>query len=481
MEFNITIGLEVHVQLKTATKIFCGCKYFFGATPNTLVCPVCLGLPGALPVLNKKAVDLAIKIALSLGAQIQERSVFARKNYFYPDLPKGYQISQFEYPLAIGGELPLTDNPKKKIRIKRLHLEEDAGKLLHELPGGIKSSDSLVDFNRCGVPLVEIVTEPDISSPQEANDFLQTLHQMLIYTQTSEASLEKGSLRCDANVSISPSHSSKLGVKTEIKNLNSFKFLQKALEYEIDRQVEVIRSGGQVIQETRRFDARTGKTYPMRTKEEAHDYRYFPEPDLPPLEITNQRIKEIAMTLPELPWQKRTRFVNHYSMTYNDAVILTSFRELAIYCENVLRKAGKIEHKKIVNWLKTEFIKELRNYKDFKYAPSEANLVKLLQLIETGRISHTAAKEIFEKMWGNNTKDPEQLAKEMKLLQIKDTTTIEEWVNEVISSYPQQIEDYRKGKKKIIGFLIGKVMKLSGGQADPRLVRELLSKKLNSN
>src|SRR6185295_9831619 len=332
-EYEAVIGLEVHVQLLTETKMFCRCPNRFGAAPNTLICPVCLGYPGALPAPNRRAVDLAAKLALALGCEVHPASVFARKNYFYPDLPKGYQISQFDRPLAEGGLLPLSQYGKE-VRIERLHLEEDAGKLLHEAPGGgALPGESLVDFNRCGVPLVEIVSRPDMAGASEAQDYLQTLHQLLLYTGTSDGNMEEGSLRCDANVSVRRKGETKLGTKAEVKNVNSFKNVARAVEHEIERQIGVLESGGRVVQETRSFDADQGVTRTLRSKEEAHDYRYFPDPDLPPLVLTRERIEGLRAELPELPWQRRTRFASQYGLPAGDAQVLSASRELADYYE----------------------------------------------------------------------------------------------------------------------------------------------------
>jgi aspartyl-tRNA(Asn)/glutamyl-tRNA(Gln) amidotransferase subunit B len=470
--YEAVIGLEVHVQLLTETKMFCRCPNRFGAAPNTLVCPVCLGYPGTLPVLNRQAVDLAARLALALGCSVQPRSVFARKSYFYPDLPKGYQISQFDRPLAEGGRLPLTQHARE-VRLERLHLEEDAGKLLHEaLPG-----QSLVDFNRCGVPLVEIVSRPDLSSAAEAADYLQILHQILLYTETSAANLEEGSLRCDANVSVRRQGES-LGTRTEVKNLNSFRNVARAVEHEIGRQIEIIEAGGRITQETRSFDAATGTTRLLRGKEEAHDYRYFPEPDLPALVLTPERIEAARAGLPELPWEKRSRLVSQYDLSDADAGVLASSRELADYFETAATAGRDGNLKAVANWVLGEVRREAKESKiGLANAIPPARLAALVSLVEAGRISNGAAKEVFAAIWESN-EEPEAAVERLGLGQISDSSRIERWIDEVIEANPVQADQFRAGKEAVLGFLAGQVMKRSGGRADPKLVQPLLRQAL---
>jgi aspartyl-tRNA(Asn)/glutamyl-tRNA(Gln) amidotransferase subunit B len=469
--YEAVIGLEVHVQLLTETKMFCRCPNRFGAAPNTLVCPVCLGYPGTLPVLNREAVELATRLALALGCDVHPRSVFARKNYFYPDLPKGYQISQYDRPLAEGGRLPLTQHGDrgKTVRLERLHLEEDAGKLLHETPGGGDlPGQSLVDFNRCGVPLVEIVSRPDLSSAAEAADYLQTLHQVLLYTATSAANLEEGSLRCDANVSVRR-QGEPLGTRTEVKNLNSFRNVARAIEHEIGRQIELIESGGRVVQETRSFDAATGATRLLRSKEEAHDYRYFPEPDLPALVLTPERIEAARAALPELPWEKRSRLVSQYGLPAADAGVLASSRELADYFEAAATAGNP---KAVGNWVLGEVLRF-----GLETAIPPARLAALVSLVEAGRISNSAAKEIFAAV-RQTGEEPEAAVERLGLGLVGDASQIERWIDEVVEANPLQAEQFRAGREAVLGFLVGQVMKRSGGRADPKLVQTLLRQAL---
>ena len=474
-EYEAVIGLEVHVQLLTETKMFCRCPNRFGAPPNTLVCPVCLGYPGTLPVPNRHAVDLAVKLALALGAEVRERSVFARKNYFYPDLPKGYQISQFDKPLAENGALPLSLHDKS-VRIERLHLEEDAGKLLHEMPGGAAlPGQSLVDYNRCGVPLVEIVSRPDMRSAAEAQDYLQTLHQVLLYTETSSGSMEEGSLRCDANVSVRPKGETRLGTKAEVKNVNSFRNIGRAIEYEIRRQIEVIGGGGRVVQETRSFDANAGVTRTMRSKEEAHDYRYFPEPDLPPLVVTAERIA--AVGLPELPWQKRARFAERYGLSAADAQVLATSRELADYFE-AAAAALPSNPKGIANWVMGEVLRDVKERKaGISGSIPPAHLAALVGLVDSGRISNSAAKEVFAAILETG-EEPAAAVERLGLGQVSDTSQIERWIDEVIEENAGPVAQYRGGKTQTIGFLVGQVMKRSGGRAEPKTVQRLMKEAL---
>jgi aspartyl-tRNA(Asn)/glutamyl-tRNA(Gln) amidotransferase subunit B len=503
--YEPVIGLEVHVQLLTATKMFCRCFNRFGAEPNTLICPVCLGYPGTLPVVNRHAVDLAAKLATALGCEVRQASVFARKNYFYPDLPKGYQISQFDRPLAEHGALPLTHHAKS-VRIERLHLEEDAGKLLHEAPGGLAlPGQSLVDFNRCGVPLVEIVSHPDMASAAEAQDYLQTLHQLLLYTETSDGNMEEGSLRCDANVSVRRRGETRLGTKAEIKNLNSFRNVGRAIEHEIARQVELLESGGRVAQETRSFDADSGATRTLRSKEEAHDYRYFPEPDLPPLVLAGERLAALRAALPELPWQRRSRFQSRYELPAADALVLTQSRDLADYFEAALGalgghgeaggpgaagepgsklaggKPGAPPPKAIANWVMTEVLRERglrkadREPLDRILAP--ARLAKLVAMVEAGRLSNSAGKEVFAAICGTD-EEPDAALARLGLTQVTDLAQIERWIDEVIEQHTGPVAQYRAGKTQTLGFLVGQAMKRSGGRADPKAVQRLMREAL---
>ncbi len=483
MKFEPVIGLEIHAHLLTASKIFCGCSTAFGAPPNTHVCPVCLGLPGALPVLNHAAVDHAIRAALALGCRVHETSIFARKNYFYPDLPKGYQISQYEQPLATGGVVAAGSdywNPPYDIRIKRVHMEEDAGKLLHE---GFPDSDrcSLVDLNRAGVPLIEIVTEPDIASPRDAASFFSHLREVLVAIGVNDGNMEEGSLRCDANVSVRPSGSGTLGTKAEIKNLNSFRFVEKALEHEIERQIELLEEGGRVIQETRLWDSSAARTFSMRSKEEAHDYRYFPEPDLPPLVVSDARIEAIRSGMPELPAARRARFASTYALTMKDAVALTQSTGNAGYFEACVASGappkaaanlvmGAISGK--MNELKTSDIGRITA----RVPPEEA--ARLLKLVETGAISHSMAKGVFEKMFTSGRRAGEIVAAE-GLTQISDDAQIIGLINDVIGRHADAVAQYRGGKASAFGFLVGQAMKAAGGKANPKRVNELLKQRLD--
>jgi aspartyl-tRNA(Asn)/glutamyl-tRNA(Gln) amidotransferase subunit B len=481
--YEPVIGLEVHVQLLTESKMFCRCPNRFGAEPNTLICPVCLGYPGTLPVVNRHAVDLAVKLAAALDCELRETSVFARKNYFYPDLPKGYQISQYDRPLAEGGRLPLTHHPKS-VRIERLHLEEDAGKLLHEAPGGLAlPGQSLVDFNRCGVPLVEIVSSPDMASAAEAQDYLQTLHQLLLYSETSDGNMEEGSLRCDANVSVRRRGETRLGTKAEVKNLNSFRNVGRAIEHEIARQIEVLERGGRVVQETRSFDADAGATRILRSKEEAHDYRYFPEPDLPPLALAAERIAELRAALPELPWKRRARLQSRYELPAADALILTQSRDLADYYEAALAAAARpgaspASAKGIANWVMTEVQRERKERKE---APDRilppSRLAKLVAMVEAGKLSTSAAKEVFAEIRGSD-EEPESALARLGLAQVSDEAQIERWIEEVVEQHAGPVAQYRAGKTQTLGFLVGQAMKRSGGRAEPRTVQRLMRRAL---
>lgn len=475
MNYEPVIGLEIHAQLLTQSKLFCACSTAFGATPNTNTCPVCLGLPGVLPVLNKKAVEFAIKAALALNCTIQPRSIWARKNYFYPDLPKGYQISQYEEPLSTAGFLEIRLNGKsKKIRITRIHMEEDAGKLLHE---GRDLSSSYVDLNRAGVPLIEIVSEPDLGSAAEAGEYLRQVRSILRYCKVCDGNMEEGSLRCDANVSVRPVGSEKLGTKVELKNMNSFRFVEKAIEYEISRQITAVENGEKIVQETRLWDTDRSQTAPMRSKEFAHDYRYFPDPDLVPLLVEEAWVNAIRRNLPELPQEKIDRFVRDFILPEYDAQILTGDADLADFFEAAV--AAYPQAKKISNWIMTELLRELKTggkeIGDSKVKPQQ--LARLVQMIDEGKISGKIAKTVFEKMVATGT-EPETIVADEGLIQVSDAGAIESVIEKVKVANPEQLAQYKSGKEKLFGFFVGQVMKEMKGQGNPALVNELLKKKL---
>ncbi len=482
MEFEAVIGLEVHAQLLTKTKIFCSCKNEFGAPPNTNVCPVCLGMPGSLPVLNKKAVEYAVKAALALNCKINTYSLFARKHYFYPDLPKAYQITQYELPFAENGwvEIEKSDGTRKRIRIRRIHMEEDAGKTIH---GEGLDPNSYVDLNRAGTPLIEIVSEPDISTPEEARLYMQKLRDILVWIGVNDGNLEEGSLRCDANVSIRPKGSKELGTRTEIKNVNSFRFIQKALEYEIKRQIEVVKGGGKVVQETRLFDSGKGITKTMRTKEEAEDYRYFPEPDLPPLIIDKEWLDSIKETLPELPDQVKERFVSDFSLTPYDASILVRDRDLAEFFEKAA-SFYEVEAKKVANLIISDLLGALNEEKlTISSSPVKPEQVsKLLTLVDKGVISLRVAKEEVIPEMVKSGKEPEAIVKEKGLVQISDEEALKEVIRKVLSQNEKAVKQYKEGnekqKQKAVKYLIGQVMKETRGKANPKLLNELIPKVL---
>lgn len=477
MEYEVVIGLEVHAQLLTKSKLFCGCSTRFGDPPNTNTCPICLGMPGVLPVLNKKAVEYAIKAGLALNCQINERSIFARKNYFYPDLPKGYQISQYDRPLAVDGYIEIeTEDGKKRIGVERLHLEEDAGKLVHE---GFPDcgSKSYVDFNRSGVPLIEIVSKPEMSSPKEAYRYLRELKMILEYLGVSDCNMEEGSLRCDANISLRPKGSKGKGTKTEIKNLNSFHGVEKALAYEIERQGKILSQGGKVVQETRLWDADREETRPMRTKEESPDYRYFPEPDLLPLSVSGEWIKEIERTIPELPLAKRERFIKEYHLPAYDAGVLTVDKGVADYFEECAKLSGN--PKASSNWIMGEILRELkRDEIDIKECPiTPAHLAEMIRLIDKKVISGKIAKSLFAEMYKTG-RSPEEIVREKGWVQVNDPDEIRKMVVEVLEANEENVTRYHKGKRGLFGFFIGEVMKRSRGKANPEIVNRLLEEEL---
>ena len=475
--YEPVIGLEVHAQLLTATKIFCSCRNRFGDAPNTNVCPVCLGLPGALPVLTRHAVSLAMRAALATQCTVQETSIFARKNYFYPDLPKGYQISQYERPLATLGAIEIPSGGAfRRVRVDRIHIEEDAGKLLHE--GHSWSAEkSGVDFNRSGVPLIEIVSAPDLHSAQEAHDYLTALKAVLLYAGVSDCNMEEGSLRCDANVSVRPVGTETLGTRAEIKNLNSFRNVSRAIEHEIARQSALLAAGGKVVQETRLWNADRGETISMRSKEDAHDYRYFPEPDLPPLVISTAWLEEVRAALPELPAEKRRRFVAEHKLPEYDAGVLTLAPEVADYFETVARESGNA--KGASNWVMTEVLRKLKD-DDRPLAacpvPPE-RLAELVKLVDEKAITGTTAKSVFETMWSTG-QAARAIVEREGLAQVSDEGAIQSAVAAVIAASPDQVATYRKGKTSTLGWFVGQVMRKTGGQANPQLVNALLKKAL---
>ena len=477
-KYETVIGLEVHVQLLTNSKIFCGCSTHFGDPPNTNVCPVCLGLPGTLPVLNKRAVELAIRASLALNCTVHEHSRFARKNYFYPDLPKGYQISQYELPLATNGWLEIDhEGAKKRIGITRLHLEEDAAKNLHE--GFAQSAiKAYIDYNRCGTPLSEIVSEPDMRAPAEAYAYLTTLRQIMLYTGISDCNMEEGSLRCDANVSVRLRGAKEFGTKVEVKNLNSFRYLQKALEYEVERHIGVLESGGRIAQETRLWHQNENCTVSMRSKEKAHDYRYFPEPDLLPVHVSSAWRDEVLRSLPELPEAKRARFVSAHGLTPYDAGVLTATQSLADYFESVT-KAGA-PAKTAANWIQTELLRRLNDSgKEIEASPvSPAALAELLNLVESGQITGSVGKKVFATMFETGRSASEIVAAE-GLAQISDTSAIEQAAREVIEKNPDNVAKFKTGNEGVFKFFVGQVMRTTRGQANPQAVNDILRKLLS--
>jgi len=478
MKFEPVIGLEVHVQLNTNTKIFCSCPTTFGEEPNTNVCPVCLGMPGVLPVLNEKVVEYTVKAGLALNCKIQQKSVFARKNYFYPDLPKNYQISQFELPICLDGFVDIdTDNGVKRIGITRIHMEEDAGKLIHGENLGNPNS-SYVDYNRTGTPLMEIVSEPDMRSSEEAKAYLEKLKLILEYTGVSDCSMEKGSLRCDANVSVRPIGQKEFGTKVEIKNMNSFKNVQKAIDYEIRRQISEIESGNIIVQETRLWDPEKGITISMRSKEESHDYRYFPDPDLVPVVVTKDMIDSIKKTLPEMPDKVLAKLISDYNLPEYDASVLVSSKELSDFFFETSKLTKN--YKAISNWIQTEIMRVM-NEKDClinEVGISPAHLSELITLVDENVISLKIAKSLFDDIL-KEKRSPRELVKEKGLVQIADEGALEEVVKKVLSASPKEVERYKNGETKLIGFFVGQIMKETKGKANPKIVNELLTKLLS--
>ncbi|MBT5869180.1 MAG: Asp-tRNA(Asn)/Glu-tRNA(Gln) amidotransferase subunit GatB [Nitrospinaceae bacterium] len=477
MKYETVIGLEVHVQIDTKTKIFCSCSTAFGSPPNENTCPVCLGMPGVLPVLNKRFLESSMKACLATHCTIEPMNRFARKNYFYPDLPKGYQISQMELPLGTKGHINIQiDGVKKTIGLTRIHMEEDAGKLIHGENLG-SPGKSYVDFNRTGVPLCEVVSEPDMRSSEEARAYLAELKSILEYAEVSDCNMEEGSFRCDANVSIRPVGQKELGTRTELKNLNSFKFVQKAIEFEIARQTKVLEQGDTVKQETRLYDSDRGETFPMRSKEEAHDYRYFPDPDLVPILVDSAWVEKIRKTIPELPEQKRERFSSSYGIPEYDTGVLTSSKALANYFEEC---TALFPHPKTIsNWVMGDLLRDLKKEgRDITECPvSPAALIELLKLIESGTISGNIAKGVFEEMYQTQN-SATSIVEKKGLKQITDSSAIEKIVEEVLQANPSQVEELKGGKEKVLGFLVGQVMKLSKGKANPGMVNKLIKEKI---
>ncbi len=475
MQYETVIGIEIHAQLLTDSKMFCGCSTKFGSEPNTQTCQICIGMPGVLPVINKKAIEYVIKTGLAVNCKIASYSRFARKNYFYPDLPKGYQISQYELPICEHGYVEIADNAStKKIMLTRIHLEEDAGKNIHEGAGNY----SLVDLNRAGTPLMEIVTEPDIRSPKEAVEFVKKLRTILRYIDVCDGNMEQGSLRCDANVSVRPYGQKEFGVKTEIKNMNSFKFIEKALDYEIKRQINVLKDGGKIIQETRLWNSERGITESMRSKEEAHDYRYFPEPDLVPIEVDSSWIEQIKTQIVELPDSRRQRFISKYGLPEHDANLLTIDRSSSELFEETVKRTGSF--KTVSNWIMGELMRLLNEEnKTFEECQlTSEQLAGLIKLIDKGVISGKIAKTVFEEMYKTG-KNPDTIVKEKGLVQVSDESEIEKAVDEALAKNPGEVERFRAGDEKLMGFFVGQIMKATKGKANPKIVNELLKKKLS--
>ena len=473
MKFETVIGLEIHAQLKTESKIFCGCSTAFGGPPNTQTCPICLGMPGVLPVLNKKVVEFAIKMGLATDSVVNRFNTFARKNYFYPDLPKGYQTSQFDLPIIGPGMVEVeVDGEKKLIGITRMHMEEDAGKLIHDEVEPV----SYVDLNRTGTPLLEIVSEPDMRSPGEAYSYLKKIHSILRYLDICDGNMQEGSFRCDANISLRPVGQEELGIRTELKNMNSFRNVQNALEYEVRRQRDILLDGGNVIQETLLWNPDKNCTESMRGKEDAHDYRYFPCPDLVPIDISEEWIEEIRATLPELPDQRRTRFIEEYGLPEYDSAILTGDRELADFFETAA--GGGAPVKKVSNWIMTELLRELKGDEIGNCKVTPVHLGELLLMVDRGTISGKIAKTVFVDMMESG-KDPQEIVKEKNLLQVSDEGELLALVKEIVAANPGQAEEFRGGKNKLMGFFVGQLMQKTKGKANPKLANDLFSRVLN--
>ena len=480
MEYEVVIGCEVHVELKTKTKIFCSCPTEFGGEPNTHVCPVCLGLPGTLPVLNKKVLEYAIKAGLAMNCEIAHFSKFDRKNYFYPDLTKAYQISQFDLPICKNGYIDIeTSEGKKKIGITRIHMEEDAGKLVHQGATITTSAGSLADYNRAGVPLIEIVSEPDMRSAEDVLAFLTNLKAIIEYTGVSDARMEQGSLRCDVNLSLRPAGQKEFGTRAEIKNLNSFRAVERVIKYEIDRQTDILESGGKVVQETRTWDDGKGMTFRLRSKEDSDEYRYFPDPDLTPIIVTDAYIEELRASLPELPQVKRARMIEEDGLPEYDAGVITASKALADFYDGV--RAHYDDAKKISNWIMVELLAKVNaegmELEAVKIQPEQ--MAALLKLVDSGDISGKIAKKVFAEMFATG-KDPADIIKEQGLVQISDEDALKEMVSHVVEANPKSVEDYKAGKTKAMGFLVGQIMKQSRGQANPAVINKLLAEKLDS-
>ncbi len=472
MKFETVIGLEIHAQLKTESKIFCGCSTAFGAPPNSQTCPICLGMPGVLPVLNKKVVEFAIKMGLATGSVVNRFNTFARKNYFYPDLPKGYQTSQFDLPIIGPGRVEVeVDGEKKLIGITRMHMEEDAGKLIHDEVEPV----SYVDLNRTGTPLLEIVSEPDMRSPEEAYSYLKKIHSILRYLDICDGNMQEGSFRCDANISLRPVGQEELGIRTELKNMNSFRNVQNALEYEVRRQRDILLDGGNVVQETLLWNPDKNCTESMRGKEDAHDYRYFPCPDLVPVEISQEWIEEIRATLPELPDQRKTRFVEQYGLPEYDSAILTGDRELADFFETAASRGAPA--KKVSNWMMTELLRELKGDEIGNSKVTPDHLGELLLMVDKGTISGKIAKTVFIDMMEGG-KDPQEIVKDKNLLQVSDEGELLALIKEIVAANPGQAEEFKGGKEKLMGFFVGQLMQKTKGKANPKLANELFAKEL---
>lgn len=473
-KYEPVIGLEIHSQLLTESKMFCSCENRYGVDPNTLICPVCTGQPGSLPVINKKAIELGLRAAMAIHAEIHTESVFSRKNYFYPDLPKGYQITQYDLPFCTNGKLiiRLKDGVTKQIGVTRIHFEEDAGKSLHGSDG------TRVDLNRAGVPLIEIVSEPDLRTSEEAGQYLRTMRNLVRYLDVCDGNMEEGSFRCDANISVRLRGAPKFGTRTELKNINSFKYVEKAIDYEIERQIEVIESGGTVIQQTRSWNSAKQQTEVMRSKEDAHDYRYFPEPDLPVLVISDEWKDSIRSKMPELPDEKLERFKTDFGLSDYDASVLTSTKELASYFENVAVNCGN--HKAAANWVMNELLGRLNavNKEILDTPVTSENLAKLIQRINEGKISGKIAKTVFEEMF-ESSEDPDAIIENRGLVQISDSSSIEPTVIKVIENNADAVKNYKAGKTKLFGFFVGQVLKETGGKANPKLVNDLVKKHLD--